>query len=261
MAVRFDAAADRLLITSGVYNFDTPYTWCGWIYVTTMPGAGAYSNIFSINLNGGASEDGFYVIGLTGVNKRIGIGVNNGSYEETVGTTDISAATWYFVALVRTGVTQLLGYLGTLTTTLALDVTETHTTVIGRAAPSRQEVGGAYSTNIDVLDGRVHGIKFFDRALTLAELAQEQFSIQPVGAPAWGWWPTFPGATERARDYSGNGRNFTESGTLADEQEPPISWGAEPWLVIKEAVGGAAEERLTEPLLLLPPRPSPALRW
>lgn len=54
----------------------------------------------------------------------------------------------------------------------------------------------------------------------------------------WGWWPVFDGATGRARDYSGNGRNWTGSGTLSDEAGPGIPWGASPLLVGYAAAGG-----------------------
>ena len=223
MATRFDASGDRLSITSGVYDSDNNFTWCGWVYAVSLPSVGNYATLFTINDNGISNDDVVYFKGTTGANKRLVVGFNNGTYSETIGTTAISTATWYFVALIRSSTTTLTAYLGTLTATIASEAVIT--TNASRDLPTRMEMGGNYSTNIDPFDGRIAYARFYDTNLTLAQLVQEQYVIRQQWGPAWGFWPIFPGSTERARDYSGNGRNWTEGGTLTDEAEPPISWG------------------------------------
>lgn len=77
----------------------------------------------------------------------------------------------------------------------------------------------------DPFSGRIHAIKIWNTALTEAEIAQEVYTVAPRKLDSlWGWNPTRPGSGERAKDYSGNGRNWTEGGTLTDDDPPPISW-------------------------------------
>ena len=86
---------------------------------------------------------------------------------------------------------------------------------------------GAWSAgNNDPFSGRIHAIKIWNTALTEAEIAQEVYTVAPRKLDSlWGWYPTRPGSGERAKDYSGNGRDWTEGGTLTDDDPPPISWG------------------------------------
>ena len=43
--------------------------------------------------------------------------------------------------------------------------------------------------------------------------------------------PTFPGAGERNRDYSGNNNHLTANGTLTDAPNPPIPWKLQSWAI------------------------------
>ena len=74
---------------------------------------------------------------------------------------------------------------------------------------------------------RCAGMKAWDATLTLAEMHNEMHTLHPKRTTDMlGYWPMFPGSSERLRDYSGNGNDLTETGTLLDRDPPPISWGA-----------------------------------
>lgn len=232
MAVRFDAAADRLLRTATVYDFDTNFSWMGWIYVVNMPAAGNYATIFSINDNS-TLEDSLYIKCTAGTTYRLVAGTSAGSYEETVGTTDLSANTWYHVALVRNNTTTLLAYLNG-----ALEVTESHTAV-ARILPTRMEMGGRLSTDQAPFDGRIAFARLASTNRNAVEILNEYRSFAPRRASSlWHWTPLLVGA--RTADRSGNGREWTEGGTLADEDDPPgVSYGFVPFLSVPYVPPGA----------------------
>jgi hypothetical protein len=89
-------------------------------------------------------------------------------------------------------------------------------------------------------NGRLFDAKFWTAALTAAEVVQEVYAIHPVStASLYGWWPLFPGSGERVRDYSGNGHNWTESGSITDEDPPPVGWGTQTLTILRPATATA----------------------
>lgn len=225
MAIRFNATTDELYRTSNVINYNTPYTICQWIY-NIGDTADTYHTLDFM------SDDGDFpnVEGLdwrrtTGTTRRLIIYIdNNNSFWETLGTTNLSQNTWYFAAIVRQSnyPGTVNAYLGTLGgSSLTTEATLTSQTGTRSAAAARLQFG-TYLTQ-EVFDGRVAHIKGWSAALTTAELLQEMHSITPKRAVDLRFWlPTLQGDT-RTIDYAGLG-NFTETG-LADEDNPPISWG------------------------------------
>jgi len=116
----------------------------------------------------------------------------------------------------------------------------TNTNNVGsRGSATRLELGNATTANDTPLNGRVAYLKAWTAALSEAEILAEVNAIRPVRAlNLYGFWPAFPGSGERIADYSGNGRSWTEGGTLTDEDPPPVSWGAGPLIFL---IAGAAE--------------------
>lgn len=223
---RYDAAGDRLLRTTAIPNYDLTWTWMAWVYAVALPAVGSYANLFSFN-DDNLYEDSLEFKGTTGSNKRLVAGTSNGSYEETVGTTAIATSTWYHMAFVRTSTTQLLAYINGV-----LEITETHsarTRVNDLHPATRLECGDWGSGNTAPFSGRQQYMKMWNgAALSVTEILQEMNVARPVTnlANLFGFWPCFPGSGERARDYSGTGHDWTETGTLTDEDPPPVSYGA-----------------------------------
>jgi hypothetical protein len=133
----------------------------------------------------------------------------------------LTVGTWYHIAVVRESTTSLKVYING-----ALDITNTRN-VGSRTAITRMEIGAYTTGNTNPGNIRVAYQKAWSAALTAAEVAQEMYTVRPRRlSNLYGWWPGRPGSGERAKDYSGNGRDWTEGGTLTDEDPPPIPWGA-----------------------------------
>lgn len=214
----FDASTDRLLRTSGVLDHNSAYTVMCWIRPSSISGAPC---IFAVSAGTySANGEELYISASLG-NRLTLYAVNGGTdgFGSPNGSV-LSANTWYHVAIVRESTTSLKSYLN--------GVYEQTCTVsaASRSASSRMEFGAWSAGNNDPFSGRIHAIKIWNTALTEAEIAQEVYTVAPRKLDSlWGWYPTRPGSGERAKDYSGNGRDWTEGGTLTDDDPPPISWG------------------------------------
>lgn len=218
MAIRFDASADRILRTSDLINYNSAYTWMAWVYLVSD--LNDYGSIFGLNTNDNTGQDNEDWLGLDLDGTTLQVYVNNGGTHTSVNGTSLSTGTWYNITLVRESTSSIKAYLNGV-----LDITNT-TSVTGRTAATRMESGAIYSTNEVRLNGRVAAIKAWSKALTQAQIQNEMYSVLPHDFNSvYGFYPTFPGATERLADYSGNGRNWTAGGTLTDEDSPPIVWG------------------------------------
>lgn len=224
MAIRFDAATKYLRRTANIPSLTGPYTIMGWVYLVSTGSSGEYRPIWAIGVNGMYPTDALY-FQYDGSNTRVLILVDNSSYDEARSTvTNISTGTWYHLAMVRSSATAIVAYLNGVS-----EVTGPTITQSGTATQIDIALQPGYP---DEFDGRIDAIKVFDAALTAAEIFQEMHTKRPQRfANINIWSPTFPGSGERARDYSGNGRNWTEGGTLTDEDSPPVSWGARPLLI------------------------------
>lgn len=244
MAVRVDAAADRLLRTTDLINFNAAYTVMFWAYPVTLTQGFAY--LWTINRDqGNETAQDYLHLGNGGTAFNLGSDAGGGNYTEVVGAT-LSVSTWYHVAIVRASATQSLLYVNGV-----LGGTNNHTTVAGRSAATRFEFGAYGSGNTTPFNGRYAYLKAWSTNLSLEQIQSEMNLIQPVFATSlYGFWPAFPGATERLADYSGNGRNWTAGGTLTDEDAPPVSWGAPVWPVGIAVAGGGEDTQAVSPDLV-----------
>lgn len=214
MSVIFDAAADRLLRTTNLPA--GAFTVSFWVYL--ISDLNAYSAFFYI---GGDNYGGTYQ--YIGTNAT-GTALINA--EETAGT-NLSTGTWYYVAYAfQSGpANRAYTYLGTLTTLAAQDIQSGLNP--GQPTTTRMEMGAVGTGNNDRANIRIANIKMWSSQLSLVQVQAEQFSIRPLDTTNLiGWWPCFPGSGERARDYSGLARDWTEGGTLTDGDHPPVSYGA-----------------------------------
>lgn len=215
MAARCDAAADRLVRTSDLLDYNAVYSWMAWIYlVSDLNAAG---RLWSLNTDTTTNDFDFVGVNTDGTTliARTAVGAST-----TTGTgTNLSIQTWYHVALVRSATNTLDVYLNGV-----LDSTHTRSTT-GRTAVTRMEAGAWTSSNASRTDLRVCAMKAYTTNLTAAEITAEMNTFRPQRfANLYAWWPILNG--DRTTDYNGNVRPWTEGGTLTDEAPPPISFGA-----------------------------------
>lgn len=196
-----------------------------WVYPTTVIGGQWYS-IASINNDGFDSYEDLAILDSSPNKFGIAVGAAGSWLGDNASSITPSANTWYHLAMVRESGTSLKLYVnGTL------ELTETDS-VAARGSATRFEVGAFTSSNFNPYAGRVAGIKVWETGLTLAEVLQEMHTLRPQRfANLSMFTPCFPASGERTRDYSGNGRDWTEVGTLTDEDPPPVSYGGRTWFL------------------------------
>lgn len=215
MAIRLtDTSTQYLYRTTDLLPYNADYTIMAWIYQASDPGVGVYNNFFCL-YNGSLDLDGLQLARLV---FNVASNRSGGGYVEQSGST-LSTATWYHVAMVRSG-SNLYGYLNGVQ-----DVTVTRATTASSTA--QMNLGAWYGPG-DYADTRFMAIKAWSAALSVNQIKTEMRTIQPkYRTSLYGWWPGYPGATERYRDYNGTGRTWTASGTPTDEAPGPVSWGGQ----------------------------------
>jgi concanavalin A-like lectin/glucanase superfamily protein len=234
MAVRFDAAADRLLRTTSLINYNNPYSWMCWFYF--ISDLNAFGSILQFDTNDSGTSKNEDQLGMLANGTTLNTYVENAGFQDQNSIT-LVAGTWYHFALVRESTTALKTYVnGSLSTTNTLNVS-------GRTAATRMEVGGSYTANTQRVDGRVYAQKAWTTALTLAQVVQEMRVIRPrFTASLYGWWPHLPSAAERLKDYSGQGHDWTAGGTLTDEAPYPVPWGGTSYFVFRHVSATLEQE-------------------
>jgi hypothetical protein len=215
MAVRFDSATtDAMRLSSGLLDYNAAYTIMAWVYPVSNPSADMQP--FSIAVDGSNLDQMRTGSGATSWSVRSIVG---GSAVAT-GTTSVDYTTWQHLAMVRTDSSNVYLWKD------GNQSTASNQAAGGRSAATQLDVGNGRGGTTP-MNGRMYAVKAWTVALSAAEIAQEMRSVRPVRlANLWGWWPTRPGASERLKDYSGQGRSFTEIGTLSDEDPHSIWWGA-----------------------------------
>ncbi len=102
-------------------------------------------------------------------------------------------------------------------------------------------------------DGSLVALKIWERAMSEDEAFAESMQNVPISVESlWGWYPLGNVIADSGIDYSGNGRDLTEAGSLVvDNDGPPIIWDAHPGRLIVPA--GVADQTLTGVLFSRPP--------
>lgn len=231
MAVRADANGDELRISSGLPSNVNNFSVTFW--VMRVGNGGGWSCLWDID-NGG-TNDYIYL-------------ENNGSagdnsYDLWTGVSDSNIITnavtltngvWHFVGITKAGNTHTV-YQAAVT---APTISSQNASQANAFTPGNIAFAESPWSN-EWFNGRIAAMKFWDGvALSATQIASERYRIIPANyGNLYGFWPMFGGATERLRDYSGNGHNFTAGGTLTDEAGPPIAWGTA-WVVVPPTTTG-----------------------
>lgn len=129
----------------------------------------------------------------------------------------LSFDTWYHVAQKRlTDTTHETFFNG------VSDIT--HTSGGGNLYhPYFGQSSDAYTS--EAMSGRLAAVKVFTANLSAAEIQQEMYFFMPVRTDNLTIWSPFVAdETVNFRDYSGNGNDWIENGTITAGAGPPITW-------------------------------------
>lgn len=227
MAYGFNNTAGQYINRSAdIFNCNNPYTVSFWI---RFPGFATNDHIFAVSDGTSNNRDFLKTDGTTAtlLNLQSSIG---GVNTAVVGTTTLVVDTWYHLAIIRTANNSLLLYLNG-----ALEITNSRN-IADRALPVDIYIGADHG-GTNPLNGWITNLKIWASALSVNQILTERRSIRPQTTPSmYGWWPTIKGST-RALDFSGNGRTWTENGTIAEQDNPPTAWnGATPTLLRTSAI-------------------------
>lgn len=230
MAIRYDTSGEKLTATTNLPSSSRGVTLCGWFRIAVD------RNDWStfLNISNVAGPPGKYIYvqtDTTGVDLKLWVDdTSNNLFTATVGT-------WYFVAITSSGSGVTKCYYAALGSALSVVTSSVN---VGSWTPNLLSFGDSVWTG-ELLNGNSFNCKVWSAELTQAELEAEMLTMLPKRFTNLNRWiPQFPGSTERARDYSGNGYNMTEGGTLTDENPPPISWGGSILFLPFTAAGGTA---------------------
>jgi hypothetical protein len=230
MSVRINADGESLTRTANLPASSLAFTCCCWMYVISIRSAVWQG---SIGFDDGTSNQFQFV----GIDTNIGLTVFDGGGWTVFPNGLPATSAWHFIAM-RQNATQLKGYHWTLDGTLETQ-TRAHSTSY---TLSRFKIGNNVWSVGDWTDGRFAAVKLWDAILTDDEVAAERLTILPKRYDNLiEFWPCFPGSGQRAAGYS-KGRNFTENGTLSDEEPPPVPWGASAIFIS----AGAADPNYTQ---------------
>lgn len=211
MAVRFDAATDRIAYTGGgVPDPASGFTLCGWAYVSVD--RNDFQTLARLYDGGTTATLATSVDGLGGPNYFTGGG-------------SVSAATGFVVGEWRKVGFTATGTTGTVYVATPDGATEVDSgTVSGAAAPTSIALGGrSVAEAIEWWNGRLAYVRVWSAVLSQAEIETEWLSPTPVRTTSlWADWPleTHTDLT----DHSGNGRHMVAGSTsTTTEDGPPIA--------------------------------------
>lgn len=215
MSVRFSGSTSNYLRRStDLHDFTSNYTISFWFYISSD--TNAYANLFYYGDNSTTTADSLQM-GSDGTTLNVWV-----QPSEANGT-NLSTTTWYNIAVIRASVTDLKVYLNG-----ALDITGPSVNVTGRGTNSLSlgawRAGNAGAA--DPFNGRIGNFKMWTTNLAQPEIEQEMWSYMPIRtANLYNWTPFIDTSSGLDfLDYSGNGRNWTETGTVTFEDNPPVSW-------------------------------------
>jgi len=213
MAVRIDATTEWITRSTSLPAANA-FTACGW----------------ARNLATLTGDRCLCIFGNTDLTENHGYGNLNGIGWCVFNSTDTPpvfdsspAANEIFFWALRADGTDLAGYFAKVG-----DATlNKKTTAYRTFTPGLLRVGNDILS--DYANMTIGPVKIWDAALTDAEIAQERWGIRPRRTTNIHIWSPLQ---VNSIDYSGQGRNWTESGTPTYEDGPPVGWGAPPQFVI-----------------------------
>lgn len=199
MGTRYDGNSANNLQKAITFGTDIGAV-CFWGKISTD------RNTWSSFCQVGSGSDGIILLGADGTT----LGIWHTGNGHITGT-NLTVGTWYHLALVTNGTSHILYLNG------VQDVSVTFN------AGNWTQVWLGTDGFGEPLNGVIAAVKAWNTNLTQAQVQTEMRQYAPMNfASLVGFWPSLPGG--RTVDYSTAGNTFTQNGTLADEEGPPIPW-------------------------------------
>jgi hypothetical protein len=228
MAVRFDGAnVEYMSVTAGLPTTYTAFTFAAFYRIDAgAPVQGHFSGIFTL-VDAVAASKGWLL--ATDTDARSLVIYNFGAGLPVISTgVQLVTETWYFIALsvVGTGTNETTLYVYRLDTDALATYTGTaNGTLTGAPAAA---VLGYSGYNVETFNGRIAASRIWSVALTNTELDQHR-RIGRAVAQLGSLVNDLPlrDPTLADNNTARTGTNWTQTGTLAVEDGPPIAWGGE----------------------------------
>lgn len=127
----------------------------------------------------------------------------------------LTANTWYMVGVVLSGASNITFYIGPVGGSLS----SANATNYSGNTPTELRVGD-YTGGGFPCNARVAGFKLWNAALNTTEITNELLQFAPVRTTSLLRY--HPWHVAEVTDHSGNGNNFTLTGTITTEADPPV---------------------------------------
>lgn len=209
MPVKYSGASSNYLSLASSWTSGISTIAC-WARANSLPGSGAYYNIWRRLAGGQELAGSFY---NSGGNLKA---TTWDGTTETSSTATLRVGQWYHLAWVHTSATAWQ---------LFVNGVADHTGgTASSSLSSNSFVWGVWDATTDVSNATYADIRIWSGlALSSAQLQTEMRSPAPVATTAlWAWWPLYNGIPVRPLDFSGNNRTLTLTGTLLDDTPPPV---------------------------------------
>lgn len=212
MGTRFDAAGEDMRRTASL-PAQTAFTLAG--FARRVVNSGGFENLCGIE-QATASAANYMEL----IFQDTTLNVWSGNDGNVAFASSPAVGSWFFFAIVSsgTGAGQLVGYWCAIGATSLITASHQNSSTF---SPGMVILGS--SSYGEQFNGVVRGVRVWDAALTSAELLLESQTLAPVRLVNLHLSsPCIESAiADNAKDFSGNGRNWTHTGTLSLDATPP----------------------------------------
>jgi hypothetical protein len=213
MAVRSDAATDRMSRSGGAPDPQAGFTLCGWFYLSVD--RDDFSTMARLHASSGGTTRLTVATGPSGTTPAV---FTPGNTSGIIGVDSFTVGSWLWVAVTQTGTTATL-----YTYSPGGTLNSTSGTASGGAAPDGYTIfGRSPSDASEWFNGRGACVRLWATVLTAGELPAERDSFTAVKTA--GLYADYRLATASdLADHSGNGRDLTPGSTsVTTEDDPPL---------------------------------------
>ena len=210
MAVHFDTPSVDWFERNSDLPDEQLFTAMAWIYLPSS----STEIVSTVSIDDGVSKGIGLIVDMSSTNQLV-----LDTHDDFDIGSNMSEDTWFHLA-PASGASTVKGYFN--------GVEDVSVSTPSAFTPAALTLGAAEPPSYSEEVYCAH-YKCWDATLTIDEIKSEMRTIMPQRLNSLHMWtPIFPGSTERLADYSGNGRNWTQNGTVVDVPGPSVAWDIKP---------------------------------